>query len=113
MFLRIAIKTKLRKAGIDNPELMILSVDYIKDRGQIICIGTDKAGKEIKTSGDFQPSKESGENGDLYKSLLAKKKYAKLDAVLMTFNLVAGTLESTVYYQDNGNKFTEVLNSRI
>lgn len=114
MFVRLAIKTKLRKSGIPNPESLLVAVDYIKDQGEITARGKSKEGKEIVNSAKFTPSAEAGENADLYKTLLAKKKFKNLDAVVMLFDLVENVLTSQVLYrEDNGNPVKEILTSKL
>lgn len=114
MLVRLAIKTKLRKSGIDNPESLLVAVDYLKDQGEITARGRDNSGKEIVNSAKFVPSAEAGENADLYKTLLAKKKYKDLDAVVMLFDLTENVLTSQVLYKDeNKNQVKEILTSKL
>jgi len=39
MLVRFAIKSKLRKSGIPNPESLLVAVDYLNDKGEITARG--------------------------------------------------------------------------
>ena len=114
MFIRLAIKTKLRKSGIPNPGSLLVAVDYLKDAGEITARGTDLTGKQIINTAKFCPSKEAGDNADLYKTLLANKKYKELDAVVMLFDLMENILTSQVLYKnETGEQIKEIATSKI
>jgi hypothetical protein len=114
MLVRFAIKSKLRKSGIPNPESLLVAVDYLNDKGEITARGRNNDGDEIVNAAKFTPSKEAGDNADLYKTLLSKKKYKELDAVVMLFDLTENVLTSQVLYKEqNGNQVKEILTSRL
>lgn len=114
MLVRLIIKAKLKKAGIPNPESLMLAVDYLKDVGELTAKGKNNDGDDVVSTSKFTPSKEAGENADLYKTLLSKKKYKKLDAVAMLFDLHENVLTSKVFYRDEiGNPIKEILTSKL
>jgi|688.fasta_scaffold27357_15 hypothetical protein len=114
MFLRFLIRNQLKKAGINKPESLIMAVDYDTDKGEVIAEGKDFKDVEIKKSSVFIPSKESGENSDLYKVVLSSKKYYKLNSVIMLFDLIENKLTTKVFYTTAENeKITDVNISKL
>jgi hypothetical protein len=114
MFLRFLLKSKLKKAGIDIPESLTMAVDYDSDKGEVIAQGKNNKMEAVKNSAVFIPSKESGENSDLYKALLSSKKYYKLNSVVMFFDLVENKLSTKVFYTTNTNeKLTDINISKL